>query len=59
MPKITEAGVQGALNALYSGSLDDTALLELRLVAALHREMRLPDALPVSTPSYGVDKSPG
>lgn len=46
MPRITEAGVQQALNALYNGSLDDTALLDLHLVDMLRREMHMPDALP-------------
>lgn len=46
MPTITEAGVQQALNALYNGSLEDAALLDLRLVDMVHREMHMPDALP-------------
>ncbi|MBZ0274984.1 MAG: hypothetical protein K8I60_02495 [Anaerolineae bacterium] len=45
MPRITEAGVQQALNALYDGSLEDTALIDLHLVTAMHRQMRLPDVL--------------
>lgn len=46
LPRITEARVQQALNALYNGSLEDTALIDLHLVDVLHREMHMPDALP-------------
>ncbi|MCA9912167.1 MAG: hypothetical protein KC496_02410 [Anaerolineae bacterium] len=46
MSRITEAGVQQALNALCNGSLEDTALIDLHLVDMLHREMQMSDTLP-------------